>query len=530
VYKKTQNCATKPFPYFIVFITFIASLLLSNTVLANDFCNITPLDESHSHIIPLVQNKETKIAIKKGLNTLVLSCDLKNGGVISAIRPGIDYFSFIQNGIEHQPLKSGQIAYLLDNQSFTATITFASKFKYISRFKWQNTHDFFKDSQQHNLIMGIFYGLCITLILYVLIMGFRLNDNTFRLYSTYIFFVGCFVLLQEGQIYLFLDKQYSALLSDLYLLSIGFAIISVTFFMCTLLELNRGWPKFSKTLKVAAYILLSMCIFRYLSDNELLWAITTFIIRYGALAIVAALFCISAIQARNKVSDAPLIFIAFSLVLLSTIFRVLLVNQNPFLQRYGFIISLALESFLLAVAVSKRIGRIRFAKQQAETEADYDALCNILNRRGWNKKAARILEQQRATGGVLCLLYIDLDNFKKTNDEYGHSTGDNALCKVADFFKNHVRANDALGRIGGDEFVYFAHFNNLKQVDIKFDTILLGSKKLSLDINGNQLPINISIGRTDFITSPESIDEILKAGDKAMYTNKAFNKHLPKTD
>ncbi|MEI8617208.1 GGDEF domain-containing protein [Pseudoalteromonas sp. B193] len=50
-------------------------------------------------------------------------------------------------------------------------------------------------------------------------------------------------------------------------------------------------------------------------------------------------------------------------------------------------------------------------------------------------------------------MYIDLDDFKQINDNYGHAVGDEALCKVAASLKSIVRTSDAVGRLGGDEFV-----------------------------------------------------------------------------
>lgn len=171
---------------------------------------------------------------------------LKRGGVLSFLRPGLDDFTWQQNGVIKQPLKSAQVAFLMDSGNFTAIITVESKLNYTPRFKWQNTQVFFKETQQHNLIMGAFYGLCITLIFYVFIMGYRLHDKIFKLYSAYIFCIGSFILLQEGQLYLFITDHVSSLLFDLYLLSLGLTVLSATWFMCALLELNNRWPKTSK--------------------------------------------------------------------------------------------------------------------------------------------------------------------------------------------------------------------------------------------------------------------------------------------
>ncbi|CAM2826030.1 diguanylate cyclase [Pseudoalteromonas distincta] len=514
------------FLFFIYLIAFISNAADSSN--ATDFCNITPLN-SQSPLSSLQLNTTSKLLAKRGTNEFQLNCSLKHGGVLSFLRPGLDSFTWQQNDIIKQPLKSGQIAFLMDSGSFTAVITLESKLNYTPRFKWQNTQLFFKNTQQHNLIMGAFYGLCITLIFYVLIMGYRLHDSIFKLYSAYIFCIGSFVLLQEGQLYLFITEHVSSLLFDLYLLSIGLTVLSATWFICALLELNTSWPKTSKALKIMASIVMCFCLIRILFSNILIWKVAGNIMAYGSLVIVTIIFILAALQARKGIHEATLVVIALSLVLVSMIFRVLLINQNPFMQRYGFILAFAIESFLLAVAVSRRISRMRIAKKQAESEANYDHLCNILNRRGWSKKSNLLIKQHSEQSGILCLMYIDLDNFKQINDTYGHDSGDKVLCCVANYLKNSMRRSDAVGRIGGDEFVVLAHFNNNDEVNSKVHELERQLNELVITLNGNKINIHASVGLTNFNVPPHSIDQILKAGDSAMYQQKMLRKVKPLT-
>ncbi|MEL0606660.1 GGDEF domain-containing protein, partial [Pseudoalteromonas undina] len=67
--------------------------------------------------------------------------------------------------------------------------------------------------------------------------------------------------------------------------------------------------------------------------------------------------------------------------------------------------------------------RMRIAHKRAETEADYDPLCSIFIRRGWAKKSSSLLDLHTKKGGVLCLMYIVLDDFKQINDTYGVAVG-----------------------------------------------------------------------------------------------------------
>ena len=178
-------------------------------------------------------------------------------------------------------------------------------------------------------------------------------------------------------------------------------------------------------------------VLQILFKTPQVWALLSKATGYVTLCIVGCFFVLSALQARKGIREATLVFIALSFVFVSMVFRILLIDESPFMRRYGLIIAFAVESFLLAVAVSRRISRMRIAKKRAETEADYDHLCGILNRRGWCKKSADLIEHHIKSGGVLCLIYIDLDDFKQINDNHGHAVGDQALCKSCSPLKSY---------------------------------------------------------------------------------------------
>lgn len=89
-------------------------------------------------------------------------------------------------------------------------------------------------------------------------------------------------------------------------------------------------------------------------------------------------------------------------------------------------------------------------QQDLERQSKLDGLTGILNRRGFEQGMKRELCDE--TCGAVAFLFIDLDHFKTVNDTFGHSTGDDVLCKVAKILYNVFRKNDLVGRYGGDEF------------------------------------------------------------------------------
>lgn len=95
----------------------------------------------------------------------------------------------------------------------------------------------------------------------------------------------------------------------------------------------------------------------------------------------------------------------------------------------------------------------RAALQCASERADIDFLTGIYNRNGITRLIDNFLESEQEERGALC--FLDLDNFKQINDQYGHRYGDEVLCNVVKSICRNVRDEDLVGRFGGDEFVIY---------------------------------------------------------------------------
>lgn len=111
------------------------------------------------------------------------------------------------------------------------------------------------------------------------------------------------------------------------------------------------------------------------------------------------------------------------------------------------------------VALVAEIERLRFdmealrqRAERAEALADHDVLTPALNRRGFVNVLNRQMAYCHRHRQSAVLLYMDLDNFKPLNDQYGHAAGDEALRAVVNILHQQTRESDAVGRLGGDEF------------------------------------------------------------------------------
>jgi diguanylate cyclase (GGDEF)-like protein len=107
-------------------------------------------------------------------------------------------------------------------------------------------------------------------------------------------------------------------------------------------------------------------------------------------------------------------------------------------ERFGIIVALALDS----------ARQHELLRHQAET----DHLTGLLNRRGFHEQLDGMLHEARRSSRPVGLVLLDIDHFKRVNDEHGHDTGDRALVLVADALRESVRERDVVARLGGEEF------------------------------------------------------------------------------
>jgi diguanylate cyclase (GGDEF)-like protein len=117
----------------------------------------------------------------------------------------------------------------------------------------------------------------------------------------------------------------------------------------------------------------------------------------------------------------------------------------------------------------------------------------------------------------LTLAYIDLDNFKFVNDQWGHAVGDQVLISTVSTVKQHTRKTDFIARLGGDEFlVFFGHLVQDDQPPV-IDKLMT---ELEAQMERNNWPITYSVGMVNFLKMPESVNELIKISDDVMYSVK----------
>ncbi|WP_235189708.1 diguanylate cyclase domain-containing protein [Methylotenera sp. L2L1] len=165
------------------------------------------------------------------------------------------------------------------------------------------------------------------------------------------------------------------------------------------------------------------------------------------------------------------------------------------------------------------------AEEEVRKLAFYDALTALPNRRLLLDRIEQALSSARRKAQFGAVVFIDLDNFKQLNDTLGHDKGDALLQEVAQRLKKCVRDHDTVARLGGDEFVILVEDLSVELEQAKSYVEAIGQKILqalnnTFDFDGYLHTSTPSMGVAIFSKHTNSVDEVLKQADIAMYQSK----------
>lgn len=161
-----------------------------------------------------------------------------------------------------------------------------------------------------------------------------------------------------------------------------------------------------------------------------------------------------------------------------------------------------------------------------EKVALIDSLTGIPNRRYIEMNITARLNEMSRFGWKFGLLFIDIDNFKKVNDTYGHENGDNVLKMVANTISRNSRANDIIGRWGGEEFICLVVNVNKKQIYSVAEKFRMLIEQSGVTVKGgNLVRVTISVGGT-IVKLNDDDKSLIERADSFMYESKKSGKNL----
>ena len=170
--------------------------------------------------------------------------------------------------------------------------------------------------------------------------------------------------------------------------------------------------------------------------------------------------------------------------------------------------------------VSEDITEAHKLSQQLSYQASHDALTGLVNRREFEIRLERLIQDNVGNGENHALCYLDLDQFKIINDTCGHLAGDELLRQLGELFKSKVRKKDTLARLGGDEFGVLMESCTLEQANRVAQNLRELVEEFQFVWTDKRFLIGVSIGLVPINDKGVDSGDILSAADAACYAAK----------
>lgn len=183
-----------------------------------------------------------------------------------------------------------------------------------------------------------------------------------------------------------------------------------------------------------------------------------------------------------------------------------------------------------SVTVFRDITDEKIAQEKVEKLAYHDSLTDLPNRKLFFDRLGICLSKNRRFSTYSGIIYVDLDDFKRVNDTFGHKAGDDLLVLVTKRVLDQIRQEDTLARLGGDEFAVIIDQLGTNP-DIAKETLTVIVKKIfnimesPFNLNGINYDCNLSMGAVVFNGNISHVDEIVDKADTSMYDAKRSGKN-----
>jgi len=184
--------------------------------------------------------------------------------------------------------------------------------------------------------------------------------------------------------------------------------------------------------------------------------------------------------------------------------------------------------FLIVVSVYYSyllVRRLELMKMEAIRISEYDSLTGLMNRRAFLRAAEYLLLLNERAHIPLVFIFVDLDNFKAVNDQFGHDMGDKVLRHFSDMARSRFRESDIIARYGGDEFVMILTNTSLGDAESAVQKL---QREFRDWAQNNGLPVGFSFGLEMAPEGKNNLGDILRQVDAALYDAKPKNDQISK--
>jgi len=178
--------------------------------------------------------------------------------------------------------------------------------------------------------------------------------------------------------------------------------------------------------------------------------------------------------------------------------------------------------------LSEKVNSLNVELEKAKEESVKDGLTGVYNRKAFDRYIKNLVERNTVTKAPFSILLLDIDDFKKINDNFGHQTGDRVLVATAHKCRELIRSDDFLARYGGEEFVVVLSGASLRNAVKKGKLICkeISKARYALEESNENtiISITLSIGASVY-KKGDTVETTIARADKALYAAKQAGKN-----
>lgn len=404
------------------------------------------------------------------------------------------------------------------------------------------------------LLMGIYSGALLAMLAYNLLLSMSLRDKAYVYYVVYIGMFGLAQYTLSGLAFETLWPGYPNWGNHATPIFMGLAGWSLVLFSRQFLNLQAYRPRADLAMRTLQWLYLIVAP----ASLVLPYAIPIKIVTLATIITPVFLLIITLGLLRQGVQQARYFLAAFTVLLLGvmlTAVHMFGIVQRNFLTEYSMQIGSMLEFTLLSFALAHRVKLAREENERLQmahaTELEHrvqertrdldkamdeltranerlqelteqDALTGLKNRMFLSERMPEVWRLAQRWHTPVSVLMIDVDHFKRVNDDYGHLAGDDAIRLVAEVIAHTVqRPGDHAVRYGGEEFLVLLPQTHTVGAAHIAETIRLGVQSLDFQHNGQRIPLTVSIGLASVVPTIDLPPQaLLNAADKLLYQAK----------
>jgi diguanylate cyclase (GGDEF)-like protein/PAS domain S-box-containing protein len=170
--------------------------------------------------------------------------------------------------------------------------------------------------------------------------------------------------------------------------------------------------------------------------------------------------------------------------------------------------------------LNSQLEDINLLQNKLQAQVVRDSLTGVYNRRYLDETLSREIAHASRSGYPLSLIMLDVDHFKKINDQHGHKMGDEVIVAIGQLLQSQTRDSDCVGRYGGDEFLLVMPEMSQEDAFDRAEVWREGIKAMVFQTGDQVVNVTISIGIAVFPENGRRVDDLIKAADRAMYLAK----------